>query len=69
MLPQTNASFIVKPDDAEFEWLLCLASAMQACERPAKFSRERQPSPEQDLWNRLQSWLKGRRGGPRIGVL
>ena len=30
MLPQTNPSFCASESDAELEWLLCLASALQA---------------------------------------
>jgi len=68
MLPQANPSFSANPDDAEFEWLLCLASAMQARERPAKSVPETEPPPEPNLLSKLQGLLKGLRGGQGIGV-
>lgn len=46
MLPQTNPSFCASESDAELEWLLCLASALQARgKQTAKSAAERQPPP------------------------
>lgn len=66
MLRQPNPSFCVNPDDAEFEWLLCLSAAIQARERPAKPAPESQPPLELNLRSRLQVLLKGLRGGQGI---
>ena len=68
MVPQPNLSFFANPDDAEFEWLLCLASAVQARERPAKFTPECQPPLDPNLRSRLQSLLKELRGGQEVGT-
>jgi hypothetical protein len=47
MLPQPNPSFCATEGDAELEWLLCLAAAIQAREQQAaKPAAERQPPPE-----------------------
>jgi hypothetical protein len=47
MLPQPNPSFCATEVDAELEWLLCLASAMQAREKQtAKSAAEHKPPPE-----------------------
>ena len=68
MLPDPTPSFFANPDDAEFEWLLCLASALQSRERPAKSAPETEPPPEPNLRSKLQGLLKGLRGGQGIGV-
>ena len=68
MSTQPNPSGPATPDDAEFEWLLCLASAMQTRERAAKTGPESQGPAEPKLRSKLQSFLKGLRGGQRIGL-
>ncbi len=68
MLPQPNTPAFPNTDDAEFEWLLCLVSAIQAHERRAKSAPKSQPPPEPKLGSKLQALLKGLRGGQRIGV-
>jgi hypothetical protein len=58
MLPKSSPSFLVNPD-AELEWLLCLAAALQSRQKqPSKLTAEFQPSPEPTLRRRLQSLLK-----------
>ena len=68
MVTQPNVSFFANPDDAEFEWLLCLASAIQARERPAEIAPETQPPPKPNLRRRLRTLLKGLRGAQRVGA-
>jgi hypothetical protein len=69
MLSQAEPFFSANPEDAEFEWLLCLAAAVQARERPEKSAPEGQPPPQPNLRSRLQALLKGLRGGQGIGVV
>jgi len=64
MFPKSSPSFLANPD-AELEWLLCLAAALQARQKePPKLTAEYRPSPEHTLRRRLQSLLK--RGTQRI---
>jgi hypothetical protein len=64
MLPNSSPSVLAKPD-AELEWLLCLAAALQARQKqPAKVAAEFRPAPEPTFRRRLQSFLK--RGTQRI---
>jgi hypothetical protein len=67
MLPEPNLSFIDTQDDSELEWLLCLASALQAREQQlAKSAAKRQPPPEPTLLQGLKALLKGLRRPERI---
>ncbi len=67
MVPKPNASYFAPAADAELEWLLCLAAAMQAREKqPKKFKTESQPPPKPRFWSRLQDLLKGLRGSERL---
>jgi hypothetical protein len=68
MLPEPSTPVSPSPDDAEFEWLLCLVAAIKVRERPAKSAPESQPPPEPKLRSRLQALLKGLRAGQRMCV-
>ena len=55
MLPEPNPPFVADQDDAELEWLLCLASTLQARDQQAaKSAPEGQPLPQATLLARGQ---------------
>jgi hypothetical protein len=63
MLPKASPSFLANPD-AELEWFLCLASALQARHKQSeKLTVERQPLPEPSVLRKLQGLF--RRGTQR----
>jgi len=67
MVPQPKPSYFASPDDAELEWLLCLAAAIQTREQPQRtFEPECKPLPPQSFRTKLQSILKGLRGSERF---
>ena len=50
MLPEPNPPFVADQDHAELEWLLCLASTLQARnQQAAKSAPEGQPLPQATL--------------------
>ena len=62
MLPEPKSSFIAAQDDAELEWLLCLASALQAGNpQAAEAAAARQAPPTATLFQELKGLLKGLR--------
>ncbi len=69
MLPQSKPSFFETSNDAELEWLLCLASALQARHnRPARLAAESHSLPEPRPKSGRQDPLKGRRWNQRISA-
>ena len=62
MLSEPNPQFVAAHDDAELEWLLCLASAVQARnQQTAKAAATPQAPPEATLFQELKELLKGLR--------
>lgn len=66
-MPREVQSYFPTHDDAELEWLLCSASAIQAREKQKVESvAERQPSRNSPVLDRLQTLLKGLGRAERI---
>jgi hypothetical protein len=64
MLPKSSPSLRASPD-AELEWLLCLAAALQARQKqPANSAAEYQSPPASMIRRKLRALLK--RSTPRI---
>ncbi len=60
MVPQPKQSSAATPSDAEFEWLLCLAAAMQAREQEsAKIATGDRPAPQPRFLHVLRALVKG----------
>jgi hypothetical protein len=66
MAPEPNPPLVDAQDDAELEWLLCLASALQAREQPAAESHAQRQPPEATLDQELKGSLKELRRPERI---
>jgi hypothetical protein len=60
MLPQPKQPPSPKPNDAEFEWLLCLAAARQAREQePAWIATGHRSAPQPRFLHGLRALMKG----------